>query len=261
MYTTGLWVDVEDIIAYLGSDAPAPDDIEGQARLENAAVGATELLYSLSGRKFPGIVEATVWPTPFYNPGRATLMPNPYWGYCFGSPHTRCEAPKAIGLGRSPLQEIIEIVIDGVELDAINYRIDNQKWLVRNDCYAWPMCGCTCDGFSVKFKWGESPPQLGVDAALILAAEMYRFMTPGTTCRLPARLSSITRQGVSMALIDPMDFMEKGLTGVYQVDMFLQAFNPGKQIRKPIVFSPDVNNFGRRQTDAVINPLVRRQYE
>jgi len=248
--TTTAWVDKDAVIAYLGSDAPAEDDVEGQARLDNAITSASDLLYSLSGRKFPGVLEATVRPLPQYRAmGYPTQrMPNVYWGVCWGIPHTHCEAPLAIGLGRAPIVDVVEVLIDGEVYDPINYRIDDQKWLVRTDCCAWPMCGCSCDYFSVQFHFGEEPPQLGTDAALILSAEMYRALTPGADCRLPTRLTSITRQGVSMVLVDPMDFMEKGLTGVYQVDMFLQAYNPGKQIKKPTVFSPDVVNTGRRTT-------------
>jgi hypothetical protein len=252
--STGQWVTSEEVAAYLGSDAPADTDQEGQQRLENAITSASDLLYSLSGRKFPGVFEAVVRPQPVIGRGiglPAPLPPMPMgsWGSCFGPPHIRCEAPMAIGLGRAPLVEIIEVSVNGEVIDPIQYRIDDQKWLVRADCCPWPMCGCSCDNFMVQFTFGENPPQLGADAALILSAEMYRAMTPGATnCRLPARLTSITRQGVSMALIDPMDFMEKGLTGIYQVDMFITAFNPGTQIKKPMVWSPDVVNTGRRPT-------------
>jgi hypothetical protein len=245
------WVDVADISDYLGVDAPAEDDAEGQQRLANAATSASELLYALSGRKFPGILSTVVRPVPYLaqvGTSRRVPLPQSSWGVCWGGAHTRCESPTFIGLGRSPLIEITEVIIDGEVFDSINYRIDDAKWLVRTDCCPWPMCGCSCDYFTIDFKWGEEPPQLGADAALILAAEMYRAMTPGMTCKLPARLTSIQRQGLTMAVIDPMDFMEKGLTGIYQVDMFLQAYNPGKQIRKPTVFSPDVINTGRRQT-------------
>ena len=43
--TTGLWVDIADVIAYLGADAPASDDAEGQQRLEDGRrVGDIALL-------------------------------------------------------------------------------------------------------------------------------------------------------------------------------------------------------------------------
>lgn len=246
------WVNYSLLVEYLGADAPADDDAEGQQRLCTSIKSASELLYGLSGRKFPGVFEAVVRPQPLVAPastGRWAPLPMSSWGFCLGPPHLRCEAPMAIGLGRSPLVSIESVTIDEEVIDPINYRIDDQKWLVRTDCCPWPMCGCTCDNFVVQFTFGEAPPQIGADAALILAAEMYRAMTPGVSdCRLPARLTSITRQGVSMALIDPMDFMDKGLTGIYQIDMFIMSYNPAKQIKKPMVWSPDVINSGRRPT-------------
>jgi hypothetical protein len=257
---TTAWVDIADVIKYLGADAPEEGDAEGQQRLEDAITSASELLYSLSGRKFPGELTAIVRPQPMrmseYLHSRVSHnWPSYTWGLCHGSPHRRCEAPVSIGLGRSPLVSIQGVVIDEEVIDPSTYRIDDQKWLTRTDCGAWPLCGCTCDTFMIDFTFGEKPPQLGADAALILAAEMYRAMTPGATCKLPARLTSIQRQGISMAVIDPMDFMDKGLTGVYQIDMFLQAYNPGRHIRKPTVWSPDVPNAGHQQTWPEINPL------
>lgn len=260
---TGQWVDIDKVIEYLGTDAPAEDDAEGQQRLEDAITSSSELLYALSGRKFPGELEATVRPFPksptLGGRNRNIIWPGNTWGVCWGYPHMICEAPTQLGLGRTPLNEIIEVVINGEVFDPINYRIEDQKWLVRTDCCAWPMCGCSCDDFTISFKFGEGPPQLGTDAALILSAEMYRFMTPGgKNCRLPSRVTSIVRQGVSIALIDPMDFMKSGLTGIYQIDMFLMAYNPGKQIKKPTVFSPDVVNAGRRQTWPTTAPVRNR---
>ena len=251
MATTTGWVDIADVIKYLGDDAPAEDDAEGQERLANAITCASELLYALSGRKFPGTLEAVVrpWPTAFSEGRRVRNWPIYTWGVCYGPPHIRCEAPTAIGLGRTPLVSIEEVVINGEVIDPLQYRIDDHKWLVRTDCCAWPMCGCTCDDFTVSFTFGDKPPELGVQAALMLSAEFYRAMTPGNkNCKLPARVTSISRQGLTIGLIDPMDFMDKGLTGIYQIDMFLLAYNPGKQIKKPTVFSPDVANSGRRQT-------------
>jgi hypothetical protein len=254
------WVDIADVIQYLGEDAPTEGDAEGQQRLENAITSASELLYSLSGRKFPGELTAVVTPRPmrmgdYLSAPVGNHWPNSTWGLCHGVPHHRCEATASIGLGRSPLVSIQKVVIDEEVIDPSTYRIDDQKWLTRIDCRVWPLRGCTCSDFIIDFTFGENPPQLGTDAALILSAEMYRAMTPGTTCRLPARLTSITRQGISMAVIDPMDFMDKGLTGVYQIDMFLQAYNPGRHIRKPTVYSPDVPNVGHQQTWPEINPL------
>jgi hypothetical protein len=159
-----------------------------------------------------------------------------------------------IGLGRSPITEIESVQIDGDELDPSAYRVDDGKWLIRQDCSGWPTCqdlsqplGEDCT-FGVSFTWGQDPPQAGKNAALLLASEFVAAVTPGMTCHLPARVTSITRQGVSFTVLDPQTFLSEGLTGNYQIDLFIKAYNPNKQIRRPTVWSPDVINNGRRQT-------------
>jgi len=160
-----------------------------------------------------------------------------------------------IGLGRSPLIDITQILIDGAVVDPSEYRIDDAKWLQRNDgCGAWPTCqnlsapvGDPCT-FEVEFRWGQDPPPAGQRAAEQLSAEFYKADTPGLNCSLPARITSITRQGISFAVLDPQTFLGQGLTGNYQIDLFIKAYNPGGQVKKPTVFSPDVANVARRQT-------------
>ncbi len=245
------WVTVDDVSDYLGAEAPASDDVDGQQRLADSITSASQLLYALSGRKFAGQLQAVVLPQAQFEPRvrrvSMPMWPQSSWGVCFGAPHITCIAPRSIGLGRSPIVLINSVTIDGTALDPSEYQIEDGQWLVRMPCCAgWPLCGCGCDLMVVDFMFGQDPPQLGMDAANVLASEMYRAKTPGATCKLPARLTSITRQGVSMALIDPMDFIKEGKTGIYVVDMFLQAYNPSRQIKPPLVYSPDVPTMARR---------------
>src|SRR5262245_62137285 len=228
------WIDVDSVMEYLGSDAPVADDADGQERLANSIMSASELLYALSGRKFAGVQTATVKPTSRMEQQTRPML---YGAFAF------------IGLGRYPIVSIDEVITNDGVLDPANYHVDDAKWLVLDThcCATWPSCSCL-DELSVTLKFGEDPPQMGQDAALILSAEMYRAMTPSMSCKLPARMTSITRQGISFALIDPMDFMDKGLTGIYQVDMFIKAYNPGGQVRRPMVWSPDLANTGKRVT-------------
>jgi hypothetical protein len=78
---------------------------------------------------------------------------------------------------------------------------------------------------------GQNPPPIGRSAAAALAAEMlrgdprYAALNAGDT-RPDARLTSITRQGVTMEFVDPEALFRTGMTGVYAVDLFLRATNP-----------------------------------
>ena len=59
-------------------------------------------------------------------------------------------------------------------------------------------------------------------------------------CDLPERVTSITREGVTMALIDPQEFIQEGRTGLYTVDLWLNAVNPNRLLKRATVWSPDM---------------------
>lgn len=270
------WVTKEQVVARLGAEAPK--DASGQVTLDDSMQAAVELLYSLSGRQYPGTVSAVVRPTS--KPAQVTDMmwnrnlltagfgyafgwnPSWMWGLCAGCGYgAGCCGPTSIGLGRSPIIGINEVMIDGEVIDPSEYRIDDGKWLVRQVCCdGWPTCqDMSCplgepNTFGVDFKFGQNPPVAGQIAATILASEFYKAATPGLACSLPTRITSITRQGISFAILDPQTFLTDGLTGNYQVDLFIKAYNPNKQIRRPMVWSPDIANIARRDTTPTVQP-------
>jgi hypothetical protein len=88
---------------------------------------------------------------------------------------------------------------------------------------------------------GQNPPPIGRSAAAALAAEMlrgdprYAALNVGDV-RPDARLTSITRQGVTMEFVDPSALFQSGMTGVYSVDLFLRAINPtGAQYQAKVI--------------------------
>jgi hypothetical protein len=88
---------------------------------------------------------------------------------------------------------------------------------------------------------GQNPPPIGRSAAAALAAEMlrgdprYAALNPGDT-RPDSRLTSITRQGVTMEFVDPSALFQSGMTGVHSVDLFLRAINPtGAQYQAKVI--------------------------
>lgn len=272
MTTPVLWADPAVVTTYLGSDAPAAGDTEGQARLNDSCVSATEILYGLSGRQFPGIIAVTgcrptsrpeqvtdfVWASSLrrmYGWGWG-YSSNWLWGTCVGCQYSGCCSPYMIGLGRSPLVSIEQVTIDGTALASTAYRIDDAKWLARQDGHGWPTCQnlgaplADKNTFGIDFTFGQDPPQSGKDAATVLSAEWYKGLTPALagSCALPKRVSSISRQGVTLAVLDPMAYIQKGYTGIASVDMFIKAANPKGWVRKPMVYSPDTVNIARRQT-------------
>lgn len=79
----------------------------------------------------------------------------------------------------------------------------------------------------VRYTYGSPPPAPVVKAIETLSAELLKAIVGDRTCKLPERVTSVTREGLTMALIDPQDFLDKGRTGLVQVDMVLSTYNPG----------------------------------
>jgi hypothetical protein len=102
-------------------------------------------------------------------------------------------------------------------------------------CDSVNVCGADC--VTVSYICGSGVPTSGKLAARALAEEMLSGMTGGD-CRLPERVTSVTRQGMSFTLLDPQDFLDKGRTGLYVVDLFLRGANPRGALRPSRVFIP-----------------------
>ena len=85
-----------------------------------------------------------------------------------------------------------------------------------------------------------------------------------TSARCPQRVTQVSRQGMSWTLLDPQDFLDKGRTGIYQVDLFLSTVNPRRRRLRSRVFSPDVPRGKTRRAATAAEPgvsqsLVRRR--
>lgn len=122
-------------------------------------------------------------------------------------------------------------------------RVDNGQWLVRTDGNCWPECQnySTDSGdtfFQVTYMKGLPVPSVILRAAGELACEWARGCT-GADCRLPGRVTSLTRQGMSVSLVDLDTLLSHGLTGVATVDQIIRQFNPYGLPSKMSIASPD----------------------
>ena len=120
--------------------------------------------------------------------------------------------------------------------------VEDRQFLVRTDGQAWPYCQnlnepLTADNtFGVAYRWGEPVPLGGQVAAGMLACELAKECM-GQPCRLPGRVTQISRDGVSMTL-DPLLFYKNGLTGLPSVDQWILSVNPYGAKRPSIVKYP-----------------------
>jgi hypothetical protein len=153
-----------------------------------------------------------------------------------------------------PVGRVDEVIVDGVVLDPLSYRIDNGNELVRTDGQDWPMCqdmaaACGEPGsFCVTYVRGAVPDELGCWVAGMLAQEFAKACTGGK-CRLPAGVTQVTRQGVSFTIgTGPFP---GGVTGIREVDAYIELFNPNHLTQAPTVWSPDLGRT-RRTTWAAV---------
>lgn len=98
------------------------------------------------------------------------------------------------------------------------------------------LCGPTRE-WIVTYVYG-TPPNEQIRFAIWKMQEQFDLALAGdSACRLPKRITSIARQGISMTLLDPQDFLEKGLTGIEEVDFMLSTMNRGRAKARSRVFT------------------------
>ena len=145
-----------------------------------------------------------------------------------------CERPSILAIP-GPVHSITEVVIDGVTLDPSEYRVDSGRFLVRTDGTAWPT---DPDRWTITYDRGVEVPVGGQVAAGILAVELFKAACADPGCALPKRFQSITRQGVTVAMLDAFDDVERGHTGIWLIDSWLASVTAAP-IRSA-VYSPDI---------------------
>jgi hypothetical protein len=139
-----------------------------------------------------------------------------------------CDTHASIGLP-GPVGAIVEVLIDGVLVDPTTYRVDNHRYLVRTDGGIWPSCQDVAAPSSAEGTWqvtylhGLSVPLGGQVAAARLACELWKAACGDASCQLPRRVQSITRQGVTIGLLDSFDDIDKGRTGIWTVDSWVAS--------------------------------------
>lgn len=224
------------------SDCHVPDTVD----LASVCTVATEILFLLSGRKF-GVRTETVRPRTGAVDGYGLPVGvATSGGRLFG----RREGEPCWLILKSPVQQILEVKVDGVVLDSGQYRLYDNRKLVRVPAAPgannlWPLRqrleldDTQVDTFSVSYQWGVPVPEGGKVAAQTFACQLAKYVNRDADCALPDRVLSVTRQGVSQTLIDPSDLIKASRTGLYLCDSWLAAVNPHGNRRRPTITSPD----------------------
>lgn len=225
-----------------------------------AVSAATRILWSLSGRRF-GLCTQTLRPCaedcsdgngyPYLGSWEwRTGYAMPPWDfyrtpYCSGGCAGSCSCTRLSEVRLpSPVDSVVLVKVDGAVLNPSAYRLDNNRLLVRTDGVRWPRCNDLNKGddqpgtWSVTAKFGEDVPDSGRLAMGELACEIAKAGT-GEDCRLPAGVTQLVRQGVTISVPDFGQILLHGRTGLYLVDMFLTAENPKSLRQRGRVYDVD----------------------
>lgn len=224
------------------ADVCAPCDDLDSTLLDAWLEAASVILFGLTGSRWPGECVDTIHPTGAecmawmgaYRPG----------GYLRGR-------PREFRLPGYPVIGIDSVTIDGEVLDPARYRVDDYRWLVyvpestTATRQGWPnqndvkLDAGEVGTWSIVYAYGTMPPPGGKEAAAALGCELAKSCTEGEgECRLPQRVTSITRQGVSMAILDPLTLFQDGLTGLPEVDLWVSAMNLARSRRPSTLIVP-----------------------
>jgi hypothetical protein len=205
---------------------------------------ASSVLYGLTGSQWPGECLDTVWPGP---------------EECYAWLSHRRRDSRPLELPGYPVVDIEHVVIDGVELDRERYRVDDRRrlvylpepggrqgWPTNNDARVAPDAEGT---WSVAYWWGAAPPPGGREMAASLGCQLALACDGSDECRLPKRVQTVTRQGITMVALDDLGIFEAGRTGLEDVDAWLGSIRYASAHRPAALFIPGASRrMSRRGT-------------
>jgi len=214
---------------------------------------ASEVLWMLSGRQWlgQGCEETAVLRSVAATPGRGAWPYHQTWGSCscwlasswvdgwlppaFGWAGVHILAPLAVRLPRNKITAVTSVTINGDPFT--DFELERTGWLRRTDGLGWSVCD---DSTSITYQYGSPPPMGAVEAVVQLGTEFAKSLNDIKGCKLPDRVTSVSREGVTMTVIDPQTFLSQGRTGLYLVDLWLGAVNPQSRPQAASIWSPDL---------------------
>jgi len=230
-----------------GADLPESSNSEAvkPATLTTAFAYASTILFNLTKRRWPGTREDTYRPCC----------------ECDTDDCCSCYPARSIELIGYPVIAITSLTIDGAVVPANDYELRDESRLcpVRHAdgtlllIRRWQdmtLPVTEVGTYQIAYTWGAAPPPEGATMAAILGYEVALSWTPSTlgACRLPKRVTSITRQGITMALIDPLTLFKDGMVGIPEVDLWISAVNIGDSHNGAELWDPMAMRRGTRKT-------------
>lgn len=239
-------------VDYSLADCDVFDSTEGSPLKDDAELVAVNVLWNFTRRIF-GTKEVVLRPVPRsgYQPP-STFRGRSRGGASAGYPHylgttsfwqpimldgqwynlrsvAGDDGPRPWSLELpGPVQEVTQVQIGATVVPSTEYRLEGSHLIHKTD--SWPTSQDVRGDIGDEGTWaitytkGLTVPRQGQLAAGILACEIGKGAL-GRDCALPERVQTITRQQVTMAIIDTFEDLEKGRTGIPRVDMWIASIN------------------------------------
>ena len=193
---------------------------------------ASDILWSATGRRWRNVQASETVTLDDQHYGCALPDSRAYrYGYGYAwwqNPLT----PSRVRLPRPDVTAITSVSLSGTAL--YEYRLAG-NWAIRTDGHGWPLSSTTL----ISYQFGRRVPLAGNLAAILLATELGKAIA-GKACQLPARVTSVVRQGISFTELESLAILNAGLTGIHAVDSWILAANPKKTTQQAQVWSPDI---------------------
>lgn len=256
------WSTHVDVLADYDSKGITDDQID------MACAIASDVLFLLTGSAWPGRCTDRVFPQARWRSWESPRWwrelkgaGSSSWGFC------SCNRGRDTGCTRLPEirlphpnvdKTLTTVTIAGEDFDHNSglWRIDDGRYIVRQDGNGWPCCqkepldDQVAGGWSIEYGWGLRPDQGGVMASASLGYELALAFTGDNAatskCRLPKRITHMTRGQTSIAVLDPLTLVKEGMTGLVEVDLWIISKMLGKQRRGGSVIRPGQTRSVRR---------------
>lgn len=217
-----------------------PCDITGRppSQLDDAAEFAAFVLWGLTGRRL-GVCDYVegYWPTLTGDCGVWKDQTGVWRNGRYGSDCCR------ILLHNRPIVSIESVELGTDVVDPDGYDIVRAAWLRRRGG-CWPTgSGCDDAPVTVAYRAGQALPPGAAMAVGEVACELLKGWA-GEPCKLPSRAISVSRQGVTVQLADPQQYVDNGLLGLPVADAWVRACNPNRLMMPSRVYSPDLASHG-----------------
>lgn len=142
-----------------------------------------------------------------------------------------------------PVRDVLEVKVNGEPLDESAYRLlPGTNVLARVDGQPWPtqqnqaLEDTEVGTWSVTFRHGMDLPSDAQDLVTGFACELAKRCR-NVACSLPDGLKVLSRPGITYAVVDPLEYRSKGLTGYLPLDDWIMELRGNHARERPRLFT------------------------